>query len=152
MRQPQSIAVASSAIALAVGAGITESVFAIAHFAAAGAWSPADAVQVAVRAVVYGAGLALTALLYFGHRWSRWALLIMFGLLWSVTLVIPMAGELASGESLRLVFGGDVNPAFPYVRALHLMLVPIGLIAMFRGSASTFLRNAGRARAGQLIS
>jgi hypothetical protein len=82
------------------------------------------------------------------QRWrSPWALSIMIGLLWAFTLVIPMAGEVLSGAGLWSVFGGDVNPAFPVIRALHLLLVPVGLIAAFRPSAAEFLQQQAN-RAG----
>lgn len=139
MRRPLSIIVGSSALALAIGAGITESVLAVAHFATTSGLSPWDDVQIVVRSVVYAAGLAFAALLYRGHRWARWALLIMIGVLWLGTLIIPMAGELLAGRDLGSVFGGDVNPVFPVVRALHLVLVPVGLVASFRRSGSAFL-------------
>lgn len=146
MRKPLSIVVGSSALALAIGSGITESVLAVAHFAATSGLSPGDDVQIAVRSVVYAAGLAFAALLYRGRRWARWALLIMIGLLWLGTLIIPMAGELASGSDLGSVFGADVNPVFPVVRAIHLVLVPVGLVASFRRSASEFLASPSARR------
>lgn len=139
MTKPTSIIVGSSALALAIGAGIAESVLAITHFAVTDGLGPADDIQIAVRVVVYAAGLALAVLLYRGHRWARWTLLIMIGLLWLGTLVIPMAGEALAGNDFRSIFGADVNPVFPLVRSLHLVLVPIGLIAMFRRSASEYL-------------
>lgn len=150
MRRPLSIVVGSSALALAIGAGITESVLAVTHFAMTSGLSPADDIQIGIRTGVYAAGLAFAVLLYRGRRWARWALLIMIGLLWLGTLIIPMAGELISGADLRSVFGGDVNPVFPIIRAVHLIMVPIGLVAMFRRSATMFLTAAtGRA---QLVS
>lgn len=139
MTRPLSIVVASCAIALAVVAGIVESALAIKQLTAAGGLSPADTVQVAVRVVVYAAGLLIADRLYAGRSWARPVLLIMFGLLWLGTLVIPMGQELAAGTGLRSVFGGDVNPLFPVVRTFHLLLVPVGLIAMCRRSASVYL-------------
>jgi hypothetical protein len=140
MTRPRSIVLASSAFALAIGAGVAESALAVVHFATTSGLSPADDVQIAVRVVVYAAGLALAWLLYAGRRWARWALSIMIGLLWAFTLVIPMAGEVIGGTGLWSVFGGDVNPVFPIVRVLHLLLVPVGLIAAFRPSATRFLQ------------
>lgn len=150
MRRPLSIVVGSSALALAIGAGITESALAVTHIAMTSGLSPADDVQIGIRTGVYATGLAFAGLLYRGRRWARWALLIMIGLLWLGTLIIPMAAELISGADLRSVFGGDVDPVFPMVRSLHLIMVPMGLVAMFRKSASAFLApSPGRA---QLVS
>ncbi|QGN34038.1 hypothetical protein [Microlunatus sp. Gsoil 973] len=146
MKRPQSIVVASTALALAVGAGIVESALAVVQIATSSGLSLADDVQIAVRGVVYAAGLVLAFLLYRRRRWARWALLIMLGLLWSVTLVIPMLGELGGGTGLWTVLGGEVDPVFPVVRSLHLVLVPVGLIAMFRPAASRYLQpQTGRA-------
>lgn len=139
MTRPISIVVASTSIALAVVAGIVESALGINHAVATGGLTPADGIQIAVRVVVYAAGLVVANQLYAGRRWSRWVLLIMFGLLWLGTLVIPMLQEVASGASLRSVFGADVGPFFPLVRSVHLVLVPVGLIAMFRPSAHAYL-------------
>jgi hypothetical protein len=144
MTKPLSIKVASAALGLAVLAGVAESVVAIGHFATTTGLTPADNVQIAIRAIVYAAGLTLVALLYRGVRFARWALLIMIGLLWLGTLVIPMSLELISGDDLRSVFGGDVSGYFPIIRGLHLVLVPIGLVAMFSRSVSAYLTKAPR--------
>lgn len=149
MQRPLAIIVGSSALALAIAAGITESVLAVAHVATTSGLSPGDDVQIGVRSIVYAAGLALTVLLYRGHGWARWAVMIMIGLLWLGTLIIPMAGELAGGSDPGAVFGGDVNPVFPVVRALHLVLAPVGLAASFRRSASAFV--ASRPGRAQLV-
>jgi hypothetical protein len=58
--------------------------------------------------------------------------------------VIPMSLELISGDDLRSVFGGDVSGYFPIIRGLHLVLVPIGLVAMFSRSVSAYLTKAPR--------
>lgn len=139
MNRPLSIVVGSCAIALAVVAGIVESALAIAHLSDTGGLSMADWIQIAVRTIVYAAGLLIADRLYRGRRWARWVLLIMFGLLWLGTLVVPMGQELLAGSDLRSVFGGDVNPGFPLLRTIHLVLVPVGLIAMFRPAASVYL-------------
>jgi hypothetical protein len=144
MTRPLAIVGGSCAIALAVVAGILESALAVAHLSDTGGLSAADGVQIAARAVVYAAGLVIADQLYAGRRWARWVLLIMFGLLWLGTLVIPMAQELLAGSDLRSVFGGDVNPVFPLLRTIHLVLVPVGLIAMFRPAASAYLMSPRR--------
>lgn len=147
MTRPLSIVVGSCAIALAVVAGIVESALAIAQASNAGGLSGADYVQIAVRAVVYAAGLLIANRLYAGRRWARPVLLIMFGLLWLGTLVVPMGQELVTGTDLGSVFGADVNLFFPLVRTFHLVLVPIGLVAMCDRSASAYLGDHGAPQA-----
>lgn len=144
MRRPLSITIGSSALILAIAAGVTESVLAIAHLVAGSGLSPADGIQIGVRSIVYAAGVALAVLAYQGRRFARWALLIMIGLLWLGTLLIPMAAEVVNGAGLWSAFGGDVDPIFPVVRSLHLLLVPIGLIGLFRPSASDFVAGPTR--------
>jgi len=139
MTRPLSIVVGSCAIAFAIVAGIVESALAIKHFAITGGLTAADGVQIVARAVVYAAGLLVADRLYSGRSWARPVLLIMFGMLWLGTLVIPMGREVIAGTDLRSVLGSDVNPMFPLVRTIHLVLVPVGLIAMCRRSASVYL-------------
>jgi hypothetical protein len=142
--RPISIIVASLAFALAVVAGIAESALAIGQQVIIDGVRPADLTQIGVRAVVYGAALTAAVLLYRGRGWARWALIIAIGLLWLGTLVAPMAMEAASGVPWGSVFGVEAGPAFPILRTLHLVLVPIGVIAALRPSATAFL--TGRRR------
>jgi hypothetical protein len=144
VNRPISIIVASLAFALAVVAGIAESALAVGRQVTVHGVSTADLTQIGVRAVVYGAALTAAVLLYRGRGWARWALVITIGLLWLGTLVAPMATEAASGVPWGSVFGAEAGPAFPILRALHLVLVPIGVIAALRPSATAFLTDRHR--------
>ncbi|GGL74191.1 hypothetical protein GCM10011575_35520 [Microlunatus endophyticus] len=142
MTRPLAIVGGSCAITLAIVAGIVESALAVAQWDDTVGLSVADGVQIAARAVVYAAGPLVADQLYAGRRWARWALLIMFGMLWLGTLTIPLTPQLVAATDLRSAFGGDARPVFSLLRTIQLVLVPGGLIAMFRPAASAYLMTA----------
>lgn len=113
-------------LALAVLAGVTESVIAVATRVSAGTLSPQWPLQIGVHLLVYLAASVLIALTWRRNRVARWALLILLGAIGTASLVVPMIAELAAGHSLGQALGGDTSPLFAFLRMAHIVLVVIG--------------------------
>ncbi|MFC8801469.1 hypothetical protein ACFT2C_27360 [Promicromonospora sp. NPDC057138] len=124
--------IAAGAFALAVLAGIAEAVVAVTSIVAQQEFDDAVLTQVMVRGLIFAAALACAWFLAQGRRWAWWALLLGLGVVGLASMVLPMAAALADGASWSTAFEGDVSPAFPVIRALHIMFVLAGVAVMLR--------------------
>ena len=118
------------ALALAVVAGIAESMVAVSTLALQGALPPGLPLQIGLRLAVYALALVLVGLTWQRRRFARPALLILLGVFGLGSLVVPLVGELAAGASLAQALGADTSPFFPPIRAAHILLVLIGAVAL----------------------
>jgi hypothetical protein len=121
-------------------AGVAELMIAVATFAAVA--PPSElAAQILVRVAVYTVAFVLIGLTWRGHRFARWAVLIMLGVLGTGSMLVPLIGELAAGAGLADALGAGTSPYFPLVRAAHLLLVITGSILLLtagrQGRATT---------------
>ena len=129
MNHPSRIPTACVLLTLAVLAGVAELMIAVATFATAD--PPSElATQILVRVAVYTAVFVLIGLTWRGHRFARWAVLIMLGVLGTGSMIVPLFGELAAGVSLAEALGAGTSPYFPLVRSAHLVLVITGSIIL----------------------
>lgn len=124
--------VAAGAFALAVLAGIAETAVAVTSIVTQQGFDDAVLTQVMVRGLIFAAALVCTWYLAQGRRWAWWALLLGLGVVGLASMVVPMAAALADGASWSTAFEGDVSPAFPVIRALHILFVLAGVAVMLR--------------------
>ncbi|HEY9291447.1 MAG TPA: hypothetical protein VIP98_09250 [Microlunatus sp.] len=151
MNKTRLLKIGCAALALAVLAGITESVVAIATLMLHDALPPQWPLQIGVRLVVYTLALVLVGLTWQRRRFARPALLILLGVLGLGSMVVPMIGQLAAGESLPRALGADTSMLFPPIRAAHILLVVVGAVALIadlptRSPEVQRSRSAARAR------
>jgi hypothetical protein len=123
---------AAGAFALAVLAGIAETVVAITSIVAQEGLDDAVVAQAGVRGLIFAAALACAWFLARGRRWAWWALLLGLGVVGLASMVLPMAAALADGASWSTAFEGDVSPVFPVIRGLHILFVLAGVGIMLR--------------------
>ncbi len=124
--------VAAGAFALAVLAGIAEAIVAVATIVAQDGADGAVLAQVSLRGLIFAAALTCAWFLARGRRWAWWALLLGLGVVGLASMVLPMTAALADGASWFTAFEGDVSPAFPVIRALHILFVLVGVAVMLR--------------------
>jgi hypothetical protein len=124
--------IAAGAFALAVLAGIAETVVAVTSIAAQQGFTDAVLTQVLIRGTIFAVALACTWFLAQGRRWAWWALLLGLGVAGLASMVVPMAAALVDGASWSTAFEGDVSPVFPVIRALHILFVLAGVWVMLR--------------------
>ncbi len=124
--------IAAGAFALAVLAGIAETVVAVTSRVAQQGFDDAVLTQVMVRGLIFAVALVCAWHLARGRRWAWWALLLGLGVVGLASMVVPMAAALADGASWSTAFEGDVSPAFPVIRALHILFVLAGVAVMLR--------------------
>lgn len=137
MRSSTLLNVACCCLGLAVLTGVVESAVSVIGALSVAGSSAGLALQVSIRAVLYGVALVLIVLAWRQSRVARWALLILLGVIGTGSMIIPMIGELASGESLGRALGGDVSPLFPGLRVSHIGLVVFGSLALLRHRPQT---------------
>jgi hypothetical protein len=118
---------AAGAYALAVLAGIAETVVAITSIVAQEGLDGAVVAQALVRGLIFAAALTCAWFLARGRRWAWWALLLGLGVVGLASMVLPMAAALADGASWSTAFESDVSPVFPAIRALHILFVLAGV-------------------------
>lgn len=131
---------AAVAFALAVLAGIAETVVAVGSIVAQEGLDGAVVAQAGVRGLIFAAALACAWFLARGRRWAWWALLLGLGVVGLASMVLPMAAALSDGAPWSTAFEGDVSPVFPVVRALHILLVLAGVGLMLLPSVRGSLR------------
>ena len=129
----------AAAFALAVLAGIAEGVLSVATIAAQQGVDSGLVAQPVLRGAIFAAALMCAWLLARGRRWAWWALLIGLGVLGTASMLVPMAADLAGGESLYSTLGGDTSAALPAVRVLHIGFVLAGVAAMLPREVRTTL-------------
>ncbi|SRR6266508_3406715 len=140
-RPPRAVRLAVWGWVAAVGSGVIESVLAVTDALSTGSVSHAAiAANVALRAVVYGAVLAITAQLWNGRGWARIVLAVLLGGLGTLSLVIGPIQWLAGSRPDLDVDAMFV--AFAFVRTLHLAAVWYAMAQMFRPTATTYLRSS----------
>ena len=122
--------VAAGAFALAVLAGIAEAAVAVSSIVAEQGADGAVVTQVVLRGLIFAAALTSAWYLARGRRWAWWVLLLGLGVVGLASMLLPMAAALADGASWYTAFEGDVSPAFPVVRALHVLFVLTGVTVM----------------------
>ncbi|GAA4709964.1 hypothetical protein APR04_001002 [Promicromonospora umidemergens] len=122
----------AAAFALAVLAGVAETVVAVSSIVAQDGTDGAVVAQALVRGLIFAAALVCAWFLARGRRWAWWALLLGLGMVGLASMVVPMATALADGASWSTAFEGDVSPAFPVIRALHILFVLVGVGVMLR--------------------
>lgn len=133
---------AAGAFALAVLVAIAEAAVAVVSIATQHGADGALVAQVLVRGLIYAAALICSWFLARGRRWAWWALLLGIGVVGLASMVLPMAAALADGASWFTALDGDVSPVFPVLRALHILLVLVGVALLLRGDVRASLRAA----------
>lgn len=139
---------AAGAFALAVLAGIVETVVAVSSIVARQGFDGAVVVQAGVRGLIFAAALACAWNLARGRRWAWWALLLGLGVVGLGSMLLPMAALLADGASWSTVFEGDVSPVFPVIRALHILFVLAGVTLALHPAVRASLGTGATRRAG----
>lgn len=135
---------AAGAFALAVLAGIAETVVAVSSVVAQQGADGALLAQVGVRGLIFAAALTCAWYLARGRRWAWWALLLGLGVVGLGSMLLPMAALLADGASWSTVFEGDVSPVFPVIRALHILFVLAGVALALHPVVRASLGAGGR--------
>jgi hypothetical protein len=115
-------------MALAVLAGIAESVITAVGFLGPEGAPDGWQIQLGIRALVYTVAFILIGLTWQGRRAAHWLLLIMLGVVGLGSLVVPLIGELAQGTGPIEAMGGSW--AFAVTRTAHIALVVVGAIAL----------------------
>ncbi|WP_369372861.1 hypothetical protein AB1046_04770 [Promicromonospora sp. Populi] len=136
--------VAAGSFALAVLAGVAEAVVAISTIVAQEGVTDALVTQVTLRGLIFAAALTCAWFLARGRRWAWWALLLGLGVVGLASMVLPMAAALADGASWFTAFEGDVSPAFPVIRALHVLFVLVGVAVMLHPAVRASLGTSSR--------
>lgn len=137
--------IAAGAFALAVLAGVAETVIALTSIAAEQGLDGAVAAQAVVRGLIFAAALTCARFLAQGRRWAWWALLLGLGVVGLASMLLPMAAALADGASWSVVFEGDVSPFFPAIRGLHILSVLVGVATMLHPEVRASLAGPHRA-------
>lgn len=144
---PQSFASASAWFALAVIAGIAESIIAVVDglFIDTDAYSGTEIViNLAFRAIVYGTMLVVIRFLRQGARWPAIVLTVVLGVIGMGTLVVPYFMWLADGNDIMQgirdldALGG----VFAIVRVLHVVFVVLGVIYLYIPQSLRYYRGA----------
>lgn len=134
----------AAAFALAVLAGIAEGAVSVAAIHAQEGIDGGLVIQMAFRGLIFAAALACAWYLAAGRCWAWWALLAGLGVLGLASMVVPMAADLAGGASWYYTLGGDVSPAMPAIRVLHIGFVVAGVVTMLQPRVRLSLDGAGR--------
>jgi len=140
MIAPPNVRRATTAWAVAVAAGVVESVLAIEHAAGEGLIGPDVWTQVGVRVVVYALATVLVVNFSRGRRWARTALTVLLTLVGLTTLLVPVALELIAGQRPVQAFndGGQLGWPFVVVRLTHIACVVTASVLMFTTSANAY--------------
>ncbi|MEQ3549944.1 hypothetical protein WIS52_05635 [Pseudonocardia nematodicida] len=98
--------------------------------------------EVAARAGIYLVLAALVLLLRTGHDPIRWTVVLVLGVLGSLSLVVEPVRALLGGASAAtfLVTASLPELAAAGLRALHLVEVLVALVLLFHPSATAFFR------------
>lgn len=132
MTRTSSTVIACAALGFAVCAGILETVIAVGAMIANGGLAPDAPIQIGVRATVFALAFLLIGMLWSGRRAARWLLLILLGVIGLGSMVVPMIILLMDGAGVVAALDGDVAPGFAVIRAAHIVLVVIGMIALLK--------------------
>jgi len=100
--------------------------------------------ELGVRGLAYALLLTLSLFLLNGRNWARWALLIIFGVLGTFSLVFEPLQWLAEGGSVSNYWGSADAPTFIMAasRILHIACVWAGAVLMFLPPANAYFRTA----------
>ncbi len=142
MRVPCPVRTAAILWAVAVAAGVFETVLAIAGLLGERPVPVGELVAgMGVRLVAFGVAGYLVVQLLRGRNWARWALTLLLGVLGTASLLIDPIRWLSEGDEL-----GDTLAAFTVAdwlfaasRAVHLGAVGAALVSMFRPAANRYL-------------
>lgn len=142
---PASVRRAAIIWAVAVAAGVFESVLAVIQAAHAGALGPSAWVGIAVRLVVYTLATALVMNLWKGRRWARVALTVLLSTIGLVSLAVPAAVAMVNGQTFVQAFsgGGTWGGMFLAVRLTHIACVVGATVLMFTRSANRYFAEIG---------
>ncbi|MET3898162.1 hypothetical protein ABIB57_002108 [Devosia sp. UYZn731] len=103
--------------------------------APAGLWMALSegATEVTVRCTAYAVLLSLSLLMLSGRSWSRWALLVIFGGLGTLSLVVePVQWLLEGGSISHFIATADISIwVITVSRVAHVACVWAAVIAMF---------------------
>lgn len=143
---PSSVRRAAIIWAVAVAAGVIESILAVVQAVNAGALGPNMWGGIAVRLVVYTLATALIANLWNGRRWARAALTVLLSIIGLASLIGPAAIAVASGQTFVQAFsgGGTWSWTFLAVRLTHIACVVSATVLMFTPSANHYFAAARR--------
>jgi hypothetical protein len=148
---PREVRLAAWGWLAAVGSGGVETVLAVTDALSTGSLSHgAIAANVALRAVVYGGVLAITAQLWKGRSWARVALAILLGGIGTLTLITGplqwVAGWQAGDEYWSDVDADAMFVAFAVVRTFHVVAVWSAMVLMFQPAANAYFRRGRQNR------
>ncbi|WP_438388668.1 hypothetical protein [Actinopolyspora saharensis] len=126
--------------ALAVAAGVFESILAVSRAVHAGELGPGVWIGTAVRLVVYALATVLVVSLWRGRRWARVALTILLSVIGLASLVVPAAVAMVNGQTFVRAFsgGGTWGWMFLVVRLTHIACVVGATVLMFTRSANRY--------------
>ena len=143
---PTSVRRAAIIWAVAVAAGVIESILAVIQAVNAGALGPNMWVGIAVRLVVYMLATALITNLWNGRRWARAALTILLSIIGLASLIVPALIAMVSGQTFVQAFsgGGTWGWIFLAVRLTHIACVVGATVLMFTRSANRYFTAARR--------
>ncbi|NYH77610.1 glucan phosphoethanolaminetransferase (alkaline phosphatase superfamily) [Actinopolyspora biskrensis] len=126
--------------AVAVAAGVFESVLAVIQAVHAGALGSGVWVGIAVRLVVYTLATALITNFRKGRRWARAALTVLLSIIGLASLIVPAAIAMVNGQTFVRAFsdGGTWGWIFLAVRLTHIACVVSATALMFTRSANRY--------------
>ena len=135
--------------AVAVGAGVFETVLAVGRLLARGhGAAPAIAAGLAIRLPVFAAAFYAAGRMREGHRWARIALAVGLGVLGTASLVVGPIQAIAHGHTLTsaVTASGPVDLLFGASRTVHLACVLGAVALMFLPAANSWFREHRRGR------
>ncbi|MCW2687013.1 MAG: hypothetical protein JWR37_1903 [Mycobacterium sp.] len=140
------VRIATIAWAVAVAAGVIESVLSLVNTAGSGPLGPGVWTDVGVRVVVYGLATVLVFNFARGRRWARTVLTLLLTVIGLASLLGPAAMALIGGQTFTAAFGdgGKLGWAFIVVRLVHIACVVVASVLMFTPSANAYFAVTGR--------
>lgn len=136
---PRPVSLSIAGWLTAVAAGVAESLVRLVLP------EPPTSGELAGRAAIYAAVVALVLALRTGRNSVRWLLAVLLGGLGTTSLVIEPVSWLLGGGSVGQFLAGATAPMLVAagLRVGHLLAVLTALILMFRPAASAFFRPTG---------
>lgn len=138
---PRALRTAVTLWAIAVAAGVVETLLVVVPVLTAGETDAGLWLNVGLRGVVYLAASLLVISFARGRRWSRIALTGLLGIVGLASMVVPAAQEITAGQTFLQAFGGDgsLAVAFLVVRLTHIASVIVATALMFTPSVNGYL-------------
>ncbi|GAA3266626.1 hypothetical protein Dvina_21810 [Dactylosporangium vinaceum] len=148
-RIPAPVRRARTMWAVAIGAGIFETVLVV----ASGQAGAGAAAGVAVRVAVFAAAALAVAQMAAGRQWARVALAVGLGVFGLLSLVADPLLWLAEGGSPLAVIreSGPVDLLFGASRAVHVTAVLAACALMFQPAANRYFRTRRAARRRETV-